>query len=151
MRRRRSSYLIWAEPSFRQKSVCVSGVSFTRVCLSPQAHSMGLGNKFKEVKKAYVEANKLLGDLIKVRRRGGKVRWEERSITSRKGVFAARLCCFSSSLFTLSTPTRFLQQVSVGGKLKLPSSVLSLCSVSLFFLVFENSLVLPSLFTNSLS
>uniref|UniRef100_A0A671S9V5 Pyruvate carboxylase n=1 Tax=Sinocyclocheilus anshuiensis TaxID=1608454 RepID=A0A671S9V5_9TELE len=31
-----------------------------------QAHSMGLGNKFKEVKKAYVEANKLLGDLIKV-------------------------------------------------------------------------------------
>ncbi|CAF90622.1 unnamed protein product, partial [Tetraodon nigroviridis] len=30
------------------------------------AHSMGLGNKFKEVKKAYVEANKLLGDLIKV-------------------------------------------------------------------------------------
>lgn len=28
---------------------------------------MGLGNKFKEVKKAYVEANKLLGDLIKVR------------------------------------------------------------------------------------
>lgn len=32
-----------------------------------QAHSMGLGNKFKEVKKAYTEANKLLGDLIKVR------------------------------------------------------------------------------------
>ncbi|XP_063801233.1 pyruvate carboxylase, mitochondrial [Pseudophryne corroboree] len=31
-----------------------------------QAHSMGLGNKFKEVKKAYVEANKLLGDIIKV-------------------------------------------------------------------------------------
>ncbi|XP_074861052.1 pyruvate carboxylase, mitochondrial [Carettochelys insculpta] len=31
-----------------------------------QAHSMGLGNKFKQVKKAYVEANKLLGDLIKV-------------------------------------------------------------------------------------
>uniref|UniRef100_A0ACB8G8I9 Uncharacterized protein n=1 Tax=Sphaerodactylus townsendi TaxID=933632 RepID=A0ACB8G8I9_9SAUR len=31
-----------------------------------QAHSMGLGNKFKEVKKAYVEANKILGDLIKV-------------------------------------------------------------------------------------
>lgn len=30
---------------------------------------MGLGNKFKEVKKAYVEANKLLGDLIKVSRR----------------------------------------------------------------------------------
>ncbi|MEQ2161125.1 hypothetical protein GOODEAATRI_006507 [Goodea atripinnis] len=30
-----------------------------------QAHSMGLGNKFKEVKKAYAEANKLLGDLIK--------------------------------------------------------------------------------------
>lgn len=28
---------------------------------------MGLGNKFKEVKKAYTEANKLLGDLIKVR------------------------------------------------------------------------------------
>uniref|UniRef100_A0A8C4RKG8 Lipoyl-binding domain-containing protein n=2 Tax=Erpetoichthys calabaricus TaxID=27687 RepID=A0A8C4RKG8_ERPCA len=27
---------------------------------------MGLGNKFKEVKKAYAEANKLLGDLIKV-------------------------------------------------------------------------------------
>lgn len=33
-----------------------------------QAHSMGLGNKFKEVKKAYAEANKLLGDLIKVSR-----------------------------------------------------------------------------------
>ncbi|XP_017555142.1 pyruvate carboxylase, mitochondrial [Pygocentrus nattereri] len=31
-----------------------------------QAHSMGLGNKFKEVKKAYAEANRLLGDLIKV-------------------------------------------------------------------------------------
>lgn len=31
-----------------------------------QAHSMGLGHKFKEVKKAYTEANKLLGDLIKV-------------------------------------------------------------------------------------
>ncbi|XP_053504790.1 pyruvate carboxylase a [Ictalurus furcatus] len=31
-----------------------------------QAHSMGLGNKFKEVKKSYTEANKLLGDLIKV-------------------------------------------------------------------------------------
>ncbi|XP_066575117.1 pyruvate carboxylase, mitochondrial [Amia ocellicauda] len=31
-----------------------------------QAHSMGLGHKFKEVKKAYAEANKLLGDLIKV-------------------------------------------------------------------------------------
>lgn len=29
---------------------------------------MGLGHKFKEVKKAYTEANKLLGDLIKVRR-----------------------------------------------------------------------------------
>lgn len=32
-----------------------------------QAHAMGLGHKFKEVKKAYAEANKLLGDLIKVR------------------------------------------------------------------------------------
>ncbi|XP_062372503.1 pyruvate carboxylase, mitochondrial [Sardina pilchardus] len=31
-----------------------------------QAHSMGLGNKFKEVKKAYAEANRLLGDIIKV-------------------------------------------------------------------------------------
>uniref|UniRef100_A0A8U7NFS0 pyruvate carboxylase n=1 Tax=Corvus moneduloides TaxID=1196302 RepID=A0A8U7NFS0_CORMO len=31
-----------------------------------QAHAMGLGHKFKEVKKAYAEANKLLGDLIKV-------------------------------------------------------------------------------------
>ncbi|XP_045557571.1 pyruvate carboxylase, mitochondrial isoform X1 [Salmo salar] len=31
-----------------------------------QAHSMGLGNKFKQVKKSYSEANKLLGDLIKV-------------------------------------------------------------------------------------
>ncbi|XP_063042314.1 pyruvate carboxylase, mitochondrial [Engraulis encrasicolus] len=31
-----------------------------------QAHSMGLGNKFKAVKKAYAEANKLLGDIIKV-------------------------------------------------------------------------------------
>ncbi|XP_030194165.1 pyruvate carboxylase, mitochondrial [Gadus morhua] len=31
-----------------------------------QAHSMGLGHKFKQVKKSYTEANKLLGDLIKV-------------------------------------------------------------------------------------
>ncbi|CAM9586828.1 unnamed protein product [Lampetra planeri] len=31
-----------------------------------QAHSMGVGHKFKEVKKAYADANKLLGDLIKV-------------------------------------------------------------------------------------
>nr|XP_021401415.1 pyruvate carboxylase, mitochondrial [Lonchura striata domestica] len=31
-----------------------------------QAHAMGLGHKFKEVKKAYTEANKMLGDLIKV-------------------------------------------------------------------------------------
>ncbi|XP_056366400.1 pyruvate carboxylase, mitochondrial [Oenanthe melanoleuca] len=31
-----------------------------------QAHAMGLGHKFKEVKKAYTEANRLLGDLIKV-------------------------------------------------------------------------------------
>ncbi|XP_063175279.1 LOW QUALITY PROTEIN: pyruvate carboxylase, mitochondrial [Chroicocephalus ridibundus] len=31
-----------------------------------QAHAMGLGHKFKEVKKAYTEANKILGDLIKV-------------------------------------------------------------------------------------
>lgn len=41
--------------------------SFLLWCVSLQAHSMGLGNKFKEVKKAYAEANKLLGDLIKVR------------------------------------------------------------------------------------
>ncbi|KAG7255948.1 hypothetical protein CRUP_026803 [Coryphaenoides rupestris] len=32
-----------------------------------QAHSMGLGHKFKEVKKSYTEANRLLGDLIKRR------------------------------------------------------------------------------------
>lgn len=31
-----------------------------------QAHSMGLGNQFKEVKRKYIEANKLFGDLIKV-------------------------------------------------------------------------------------
>ncbi|PKU27215.1 pyruvate mitochondrial isoform x2 [Limosa lapponica baueri] len=31
-----------------------------------QAHAMGLGHKFKEVKRAYTEANKILGDLIKV-------------------------------------------------------------------------------------
>ncbi|RMB90488.1 hypothetical protein DUI87_33089 [Hirundo rustica rustica] len=36
-----------------------------------QAHAMGLGHKFKEVKKAYAEANKLLGDLIKVGRPWG--------------------------------------------------------------------------------
>ncbi|MGH0189470.1 UNVERIFIED_CONTAM: hypothetical protein FKN15_035928 [Acipenser sinensis] len=36
-----------------------------------QAHSMGLGNKFKQVKKSYAEANKLLGDLIKVSGRLG--------------------------------------------------------------------------------
>uniref|UniRef100_A0A5S6QZU9 Pyruvate carboxylase n=1 Tax=Trichuris muris TaxID=70415 RepID=A0A5S6QZU9_TRIMR len=31
-----------------------------------QAFSLGLANKFEEIKKAYVEANRLLGDLIKV-------------------------------------------------------------------------------------
>uniref|UniRef100_T1J159 Pyruvate carboxylase n=1 Tax=Strigamia maritima TaxID=126957 RepID=T1J159_STRMM len=31
-----------------------------------QAFSLGLGDKFEEVKKAYVQANKLLGDIIKV-------------------------------------------------------------------------------------
>lgn len=31
-----------------------------------QAYSLGLGDQFEEVKKAYVEANQLLGDLIKV-------------------------------------------------------------------------------------
>lgn len=31
-----------------------------------QAFSLGLGNQFEEVKKAYVEANQLLGDIIKV-------------------------------------------------------------------------------------
>ena len=36
-----------------------------------QAHAMGLGHKFKEVKRAYAEANKLLGDLIKVGFGGG--------------------------------------------------------------------------------
>lgn len=36
---------------------------------------MGLGNKFKEVKKAYTEANKLLGDLIKVRHQS-KIKYE---------------------------------------------------------------------------
>lgn len=44
-------------------------------CGSLQAHSMGLGNKFKEVKKAYTEANKLLGDLIKVRHQS-KIKYE---------------------------------------------------------------------------
>ncbi|XP_030921542.1 pyruvate carboxylase, mitochondrial-like, partial [Geospiza fortis] len=37
-----------------------------------QAHAMGLGHKFKEVRKAYTEANKLLGDLIKVELERGK-------------------------------------------------------------------------------
>ena len=31
-----------------------------------QAYSLGLGSQFVEIKKAYVEANKLLGDLVKV-------------------------------------------------------------------------------------
>ncbi len=31
-----------------------------------QAFSLGLGSQFVEIKKAYVEANQLLGDLIKV-------------------------------------------------------------------------------------
>ena len=31
-----------------------------------QAFSLGLGDQFTEVKKAYVEANQLLGDLVKV-------------------------------------------------------------------------------------
>lgn len=33
-----------------------------------QAFSLGLGSQFDEVKKAYVQANQLLGDLIKVSR-----------------------------------------------------------------------------------
>lgn len=33
-----------------------------------QSFSLGLGSQFEEVKKAYVEANQLLGDIIKVRR-----------------------------------------------------------------------------------
>ena len=31
-----------------------------------QAFSLGLGSQFEDVKKAYIEANELLGDLIKV-------------------------------------------------------------------------------------
>lgn len=31
-----------------------------------QAYSLGLGDKFEKIKQAYVEANKLLGNLIKV-------------------------------------------------------------------------------------
>lgn len=31
-----------------------------------QAHSLGLGSKFEKIKQAYIQANKLLGDLIKV-------------------------------------------------------------------------------------
>ncbi|CAB1345644.1 unnamed protein product, partial [Coregonus sp. 'balchen'] len=33
----------------------------------------GLGNKFKQVKKSYSEANKLLGDLIKVEERAAEL------------------------------------------------------------------------------
>lgn len=64
---------------------------------------MGLGNKFKEVKKAYVEANKLLGDLIKVRRGGGAGEEQERSIVSRKRLFAAKLLVLLFPLFCLFT------------------------------------------------
>lgn len=49
---------------------------------------MGLGNKFKEVKKAYAEANKLLGDLIKVRQ--NKVQ----SSTNSTNAFSQRLFLF---------------------------------------------------------
>lgn len=49
---------------------------------------MGLGNKFKEVKKAYAEANKLLGDLIKVRQ--NKVQ----SSTNSTNAFPQRLLLF---------------------------------------------------------
>lgn len=49
---------------------------------------MGLGNKFKEVKKAYVEANKLLGDLIKV---STKQRAEEHP-KQEKSVGSSRIC-----------------------------------------------------------
>lgn len=32
-----------------------------------QAFSLGLGDQFEEIKEAYIQANKLMGDLIKVR------------------------------------------------------------------------------------
>lgn len=61
-----------------------------------QAHSMGLGNRFKEVKKAYAEANKLLGDLIKVKQ------------------FSSISLCLSHSLsFFLSLSHMLLLTVSV--------------------------------------
>lgn len=62
---------------------------------------MGLGNKFKEVKKAYVEANKLLGDLIKVREGGGGVGGGRRGgASSAENVCLQPNCFFSSSHFS---------------------------------------------------
>lgn len=39
-----------------------------------QAYSLGLGDKFSEVKKKYTVANQLLGDLVKVREKSGEGR-----------------------------------------------------------------------------
>lgn len=76
---------------------------------------MGLGNKFKEVKKAYVEANKLLGDLIKVstsrrgeRRRGGERKRGEREEQAGKDCCSQTLLLLFFPLFSLFKGDRFL-------------------------------------------
>lgn len=78
---------------------------------------MGLGNKFKEVKKAYVEANKLLGDLIKVstsRRGEGREEGEEKGREERGEEQAGKDCCSQTllllffPLFSLFKGDRFL-------------------------------------------
>lgn len=78
---------------------------------------MGLGNKFKEVKKAYVEANKLLGDLIKVStsRRGGEGREEgeekgreERGRSKQEKTCSQTLLLLFFPLFSLFKGDRFL-------------------------------------------
>lgn len=42
----------------------IKGGQYTN--LQFQAFSLGLGSQFEEIKRAYAEANKLLGDIIKV-------------------------------------------------------------------------------------
>lgn len=127
---------------------------------------MGLGNKFKEVKKAYVEANKLLGDLIKVStsRRGGEGREEgeekgreERGRSKQEKTVAAKLCFSSSSHFSpFSKATGSCQVPAAAGfgwrETEIPQ-LTSQPSFHLFVFLYLSvipSFILPSLFTNSL-
>lgn len=101
---------------------------------------MGLGNKFKEVKKAYVEANKLLGDLIKVRRgrEGGGGGGAPSAETSASSPLPTFLPVSVSGSFLL---------LQVGEKLRILTSITSISSISSILSlrsVFLSLSVIPS-------